>query len=189
MPDETVLELTEGREAGLVGLVRIPRSPGLPELAPSRGDAPPVLLVAVDIEDPGNVGALARTALASGALALVGVGITDPWHPRAVRTSMGSVFKLPLPIYDSVAPLLADLRAIKARSLGAVTSGGTSVRETPFERCPHAFFLGSEAFGLSTELTQQLDGTVSIPMASGVDSFSVNAAAAVLLYEFVRQAR
>lgn len=189
VPDAALLELTEGREAGLVGLVALPRVPALKDLLASPGTPPQVLLVAVDIEDPGNVGALARTALASGAVALVGVGITDGWHPRAVRTSMGSVFKLALPTYTDVTPLLAELDSLGTRCLAAVTSGGTPVQRISFDGRPLAFFLGSEAFGLPDGLTALLHEKVSIPMASGVDSFSVNAAAAVLLYESIRRSR
>jgi len=187
VPDDAVLELSEGREGGLVGLVGLSPSPSLQSLLGPRTGAPPALLVGVDIEDPGNVGALARTALASGAAGLVSVGITDPWHPKAVRTSMGSVFKLPLPVFDTVDRVVDEFAPLGVHTLGAVTSGGTVLHRVTFDRRPVAFFLGSEAFGLSEELTKQLESRVSVPMVRGVDSFSVNAAAAVLLYEFVRQ--
>jgi TrmH family RNA methyltransferase len=187
VPDEAVRELTDGREAGLVGLVRLPQVPALKELFDRQVGTPQGLLVGVEIEDPGNGGALARTALASGALALVAVGITDPWHPRAVRTSRGSVFKLPLPIYATVDALLVELDALGARTLGTVTTGGRTIHQVTFDRRPVAFFLGSEAFGLTADLKQKLESLVSVPMVPGVDSFSVNAAAAVVLYEFGRQ--
>jgi TrmH family RNA methyltransferase len=185
--ESTLLELTEGREDTFVGLARLPAAPILERLLTDSGYGPPLLLVAVDVDDPGNVGALARTALASGAVALIGVGITDAWHPRAIRTSMGSVFKLPLPLYDSPATLLAELGALGVRSLGAATSTGRPLPEVVFDKSPVAFWLGSEAFGLSTGLVQELDGVVSVPMVPEVDSYSVNAAAAILLYEFRRQ--
>jgi TrmH family RNA methyltransferase len=188
-PDDAVRELTEGRETGLVGLIRIPGAPGLRELLRRPTERPQALLVGVEIEDPGNVGALTRTALASGARALVGVGMTDPWHPRAVRTSRGSVFKLPLPLYDTAGALLAELRSAGVRCLGMVSSGGTALDELVFDTRTVAFFLGSEAFGLTSELKGDLEDRVTVPMVCEVDSFSVNAAAAVALYEFYRQTR
>jgi TrmH family RNA methyltransferase len=183
--------LTDGREGTLVGLVRIPRSRSVAALlaAQAAGSCPAVLLAGCDIEDPGNVGALSRTALASGAIAFAGVGITDAWHPKAVRTSMGSVFKLPVPVYPSHDRLLEELRIGGARTLGAVSDGGVPLPEVGFDHRPTAIFLGSEAFGLPESLRGELGELVSVPMASQVDSFSVNAAAAILLYEFTRQTR
>ena len=70
---------------------------------------------------------------------------------------------------------------------GMVAGEFCNIHRVAFDRRPVAFFLGSEALGLSEELTKQLESRVSVPMVRGVDSFSVNAAAAVLLYEFARQ--
>ncbi|MCB0221342.1 MAG: hypothetical protein KDH09_16720, partial [Chrysiogenetes bacterium] len=90
---ETLAEFTGGRGGGeVIGLLEIPEAPAIEELATSGG----VLLAAVDVEDPGNVGALSRTALASGAAGFFTCGVSDPWHPKALRTSMGSLFKIPV---------------------------------------------------------------------------------------------
>ncbi len=75
-----------------------------------------------------------------------------------------------------------QLRSAGIRSYGAVSSGGIPPWQVDHS-VPGAFLLGSEAFGLAPELASQLDATVTIPMPSLVDSYSVNAAAAILLYE------
>lgn len=185
--DAGLEELTGGRSLGaIVGLVPVPRARGLDEVL-AAAPAPAVALVAVEVEDPGNVGALVRTALAAGACGFGAVGISDPYHPRAVRTSMGSLFKLPIARYASVGVLL-DALGGSVRKLGAVSSGGVP----PWDAGPEAggavaLFVGGEAFGLSESVRQRMDALVTVPMDSGVDSFSVNAAAAVVLYELGRR--
>lgn len=186
--DDILAELTAGRGTGaLVGLVALPQPAPLHELL-ARHPRPASVLVAVDVADPGNVGALSRTALASGAAALVAVGLSDPFHPRAVRTSMGSVFKLPIHRRERIEDVLTALEGAGVLKLGAVAKGGLA----PFRAALHApcaaVFIGSEPFGLRPETVARMDRLVTVPMATGVDSFSVNAVAAVLLYELQRQA-
>ncbi|HVZ32137.1 MAG TPA: TrmH family RNA methyltransferase, partial [Polyangiaceae bacterium] len=95
VPDAVLLELGEERRAALVtALFDLPREASASELL-ARAPAPALYLVVVDVEEPGNVGALLRTALACGAAGMLCVGATDPFHPKAVRTSLGSAFKLP----------------------------------------------------------------------------------------------
>jgi TrmH family RNA methyltransferase len=180
-PDSVVQRLTEGRSHGdVVGLVPLPDEPSLEDLL--RQDRAPLLLVGVDLDEPGNVGALVRTALASGATAFIAAGNSDPFHPKAVRTSMGGVFKLPILRFDAVT-WWQQLTAGRVATVAAVSTGGTPLPEARFEPGGLAVILGSEAFGLPDILLERCDQRVTIPMASKVDSFSVNAAAAVLLYE------
>jgi len=187
VPDEILASLTGGRSIGaIVGLVRTPEPPSLDRVLGSTKGSRPVLLVAVDVEDPGNVGALTRTALASGATALVAIGISDPFHPRALRISMGSVFKLPILLYRKLDGFLNDLRPFACRTVGAVSTGGTPLPDARFGDRAVAVLMGSEAFGLSPGTTAAVDARITVPMAPGVDSFSVNAAAAVILYEIRR---
>lgn len=187
-PDAVVDDLTGGRGNGaVVGLVRLPAQRSLEEILGERGAKRSTLLVGVDVEDPGNVGALVRTALASGATAFVGVGISDVFHPRAVRTSMGSLFKLPVPRYDSATSVIAELEANGLVRVGAVSEGGIPLPELHVGEQGVAVFVGGEAFGLDREVAAAMDALVTVPMAPGVDSFSVNAAAAVILYEIGRR--
>ena len=188
VPDQILASLTGGRSIGdIVGLVRSPEPPSLARVLGSAKGSRPVLLVAVDVEDPGNVGALSRTALASGATALVGIGISDPFHPRAVRISMGSVAKLPILLYKKLDGFLDDLSRFDCMTVGAVSTGGIPLPRARFGERAVALLMGSEAFGLSSDTTAVVDARITVPMAPGVDSFSVNAAAAVILYELRRR--
>ncbi len=181
-PDAVIAELTEGRQIGaILGLVRLAEPIALADMQ----DGP--LLVAVEVEDPGNVGALIRTAHAAGASAFLSVGISDAYHPRASRTSMGSLFRIPLLHYPTLAPLLEALRAQEVQTVAAVSAGGTPLPEARFG-ARVAVLLGSEAIGLPAEVRAAVDRRVTIPMGQDVDSFSVNAAAAVMLYEINRPA-
>ena len=189
VPDEVIERLTGGRSLGaIVGLVPVPRSPSLKGLLSTGTTAGHLLLVGVEINEPGNVGALVRTALASGATAYLAAGAGDPLHPKAVRTSMGSIFKLPVLRLESPADVIPTLRRHGVAALGAVSSGGTPLLELETGAGPIAVLLGSEAAGLPEGILAGLDRRVTIPMAAAVDSFSVNAAAAILLYELRRGA-
>lgn len=184
--DEVLAGLTRGRSlGGIVGLARIPEPVSLASLL--AGPAAPVFLVCVELNDPGNVGALVRTAHAGGARAVLGAGATDAFHPVALRTSKGSLFNLPVLDWPDWASCAAALREAGVRTFGAVTSGGADPRTLPVAAGPTALILGSEAFGLSEDDQALLDERLTLPMAGGVDSYSVNASAAVLLWEMTRR--
>jgi TrmH family RNA methyltransferase len=186
-PDEVIVSLIEDRTHGeLVGLVRKPTPPSLPELLQSAGDQP-LILLAVDVEEPGNVGALVRTALAAGATAFASAGNGDPFHPKAARTSMGSLFKLPLLRFDSWYEAMETLEAQQVHCAAAVSAGGQPLPQASLGQGSLAVVLGGEAFGLPPALVQRCHERVTIPMATQVDSFSINAAAAILLYEVQRR--
>jgi TrmH family RNA methyltransferase len=188
-PDAALLALAEGRRAGLfTALFDLPSSPRLTELLAERS-APAVFLVLVDVDEPGNVGALIRTALASDAAAAICVGSSDPFHPKAVRTSLGSLFKLPLTRLPSQDELLEALRAHGIHSLAAVAQGGGSLDRAAWPLGSVALLVGNEGQGLSERLRSGADGRVSIDLSAAADSFSVNAAAAVCLYEVKRRLR
>jgi TrmH family RNA methyltransferase len=183
VPDEVIERLTGGRSLGaIVGLVPVPPEPSLERLLATDTAAGHLLLVGVEINEPGNVGALVRTALASGATAYIAAGAGDPRHPKAARTSMGSIFKLPVLRLEKSAELIPTLRRHGVATLGAVSSGGAALPQLRTGAGPRAVLLGSEAMGLPQGVVADLDHRVTIPMAAGVDSFSVNAAAAIILY-------
>lgn len=188
--DQQLLELAEGRRSGLLtALFTLPELPSLADLlARERGEAA-LFLVVVDVEEPGNVGALIRTALASGATAGVCVGTSDPFHPKAVRTSLGSLFKLPLSRLPSSEGLLPELRAAHVHTLAAVSRDGDSLDRARWPDGRVAVLVGNEGRGLGEELRRSSDARVTIDLSTAADSFCVNAAAAVCLYEVQRRSR
>ena len=180
-------DLTDGRSlGGFLGLVKLPQPPSLDAITQPPN---PLLLITVDVVDPGNLGAMLRTGHASGITAFITIGGSDPFHPKAARTSMGSLFKIPiLPQADPVS-LLAHLQKANIQTVGATSQDGIPLPQAAFSRRGTAVFMGSEYFGLPDAIISQLDSLVTIPMAEGIDSLSINAATAVILYEITRNVR
>jgi RNA methyltransferase, TrmH family len=140
-------------------------------------------LVAVRIEKPGNLGAMARSADAAGADALlVAAAEADPWNPNAIRASTGAVFTLPV-----VEASLDDIRALDVQLVAAVL--GAERRHTDVNlAAPTAIAVGAEDAGLDERWRAAADIMVEIPMhGRAADSLNASAAAAVLLFEAVRQ--
>ena len=139
--------------------------------------------VSVGIEKPGNLGAMARSAEAAGADALVvAEGQADPWNPNAIRASTGAVFRLPV-----VEGTLADISGLDAALVATVV--GAPLRYTDADlRAPSAIAVGAEDAGLADPWLRAADLQVSIPvLGRSADSLNASAAAAVVLYEAVRQ--
>jgi TrmH family RNA methyltransferase len=140
-------------------------------------------LVAVGIEKPGNLGAMARSAEAAGADALVVADArADVWNPNAIRASTGAVFSLPV-----VEATLDDVAALPVAIVA--TEVGASARYTDADLSrPVAIVVGAEDEGLGAAWLEAADERVSIPLASGsADSLNAANAAAVVLFEAVRQ--
>ena len=134
------------------------------------------LIVLDGVQDPGNVGAICRTAAAAGATALAVLpGSADPYGPKAVRASAGNVFRLKI-----AKAHWKDLEGLDA--FGAASAGGAPLAEAPIESAG-MIVLGSEAHCLS-RLDLKL---VTVPLTEGVESLNVAAAAALILFEIKRR--
>jgi TrmH family RNA methyltransferase len=150
-----------------------------------RGPAP-LAVAGVGIQDPGNLGSLLRTADAAGATAcFVAEGSADPFHPRAIRATMGSIFRMPV-FVDSEPGLLKRLRARGLRLIGAESTTGVLYNRCDLTR-PAAVLFGAEGTGLPSTVRSEIDESIHVPMRKGVNSLSVGAAAAVVLFEAARQ--
>jgi 23S rRNA (guanosine2251-2'-O)-methyltransferase len=160
-------------------------------LAASTGDAR--CFVALDgVEDPQNLGAIARAALGAGASGLV---LTDrrsaPLSPAVSRASAGAIEHLPVARVVNLARALERLKADGCWVMGADPAAERDLfgLEDRFWQGDLILVLGAEGRGIRPGLGRQIDIPVSIPMAGAVASLNVAAAAAVLLYEWVRRRR
>jgi TrmH family RNA methyltransferase len=165
--------------------------PMLNDAAAATAPAGPgaLVVVLVDVRDPGNAGTVLRAADASGARAVVFAGESvDPYNPKTVRSSAGSLFHVPFSVHDDAAALATELRAAGFRTLGTVVRDGDDYAGLDWS-LPTAVFFGNESSGLDPGLAAELDGAVAIPMAGRAESLNVGVASAVVAFEAFRQRR
>ena len=167
---------------GVVGIAR--RS--LSSLDGALDGPSPLIVVAHDVQDPGNVGGIMRSAEAAGATAFIATPSTaDPLGWKALRGSMGSAFRLPV-ARAGFTETLAALERRRIAPAALVPRGGEPLYAIDF-RAPTALILGGEGPGLPPDIVKAIGRRVSIPMAPAVDSLNVGVAAALVLYEAFRQ--
>jgi len=148
-----------------------------------------LVVVCVDVRDPGNAGTILRSAEAAGAGGLVCCdGSVDVYNPKTVRASAGSLFYLPVVAGGDVRTVLEQIGGWGLRRLGAVAGQGEDPALVDLV-APVALVLGNEALGLPESVEPYLDGRLSIPMAGRAESLNVGMAAAVLCFEAARQRR
>ena len=180
-------KLTFGnRRDGLLA-VAVPPSTGLSEIRDrDLGHAPPFLVILDAIEKPGNVGAVCRTADGAGVSAVILTEpLSDPFNPNTIRASLGAVFRRP-PVVVSRAELWSYLRQENIHVFAAHVDAQQTYNDVDYATgC--ALVLGSEARGLGPEWIEQGATPISLPMRGAVDSLNVSNAAAILMYEVVRQ--
>ena len=168
---------------GVVASARIPTVSSAAVLKPS----PALVLAAAGLQDPGNAGAIIRSAAAAGATGVVLDELSaDPWGWKALRASMGSAFHLPVVRSRAIEKLIGDWRKSGVQIVATVPRGGTTMYEVDFTK-PTALLMGGEGSGLPNDLIITADVRVSIPMKGAIESLNAAVAAAVLLYEAERQ--
>lgn len=146
-------------------------------------DGPARVLAACGIQDPGNIGALARVAEAAFCTGLVSAGAgADPFSPRSLRAASGSLLRLPVFEHRTPMDAVRALRKLGLRLVGTSPRAGTGYREADLGGAL-ALFVGGEGAGLPPEIADLLDEEVRIPVRDGVESLNVAAAAAVILFE------
>jgi TrmH family RNA methyltransferase len=160
---------------------------------PAELDAigPGLVVVTAGVQDPGNLGTIARSAEAAGASVLVvgrGEHGVDPWNPKVVRGSAGAVLGLPVVSADDPAVAIATLRSRGFRAVGADGTAPTTYTDVDLTGAV-ALVVGSEAHGLPAPVTAVLDAVVAIPMAGSTESLNAGVAASILMFEAARQAR
>ena len=164
----------------VLAVVDIPQR-ALPARLGEGGD----IIVLDRVQDPGNVGAILRTAAAAGVQTLLTTpGTAACWAPKALRAGMGGHFVLD--IVENVAPEALQALAAHLPLAGTVLQGGQSLYGTDL-RSPLAWVFGNEGEGIAPALQERLGLRLTIPQAAGVESLNVAASAAVCLFEQRRQ--
>lgn len=166
---------------GVLAVAAIPRAE-LGRLRPERGST---ALVLDGVQDPGNFGALVRSADAFGAAFVAALpGTVDPWNPKAVRAAAGAAFRMPI-VQPGVEELIAWLRRHGYAIYGADAGG------TPVERLERparaALVVGNEGGGLSAAVRGEVDALVAVPVEAHAESLNVAVAAGILLYLLTRE--
>jgi TrmH family RNA methyltransferase len=167
----------------VLGAVRfIPRE--LSELVP-RG----LTVVLHDVRDPGNAGAVIRTADAAGAAAVVLSGHSvDPYNPKTLRATAGSIFHLPVVVASDLGAVTGWFAAGGGRSYATVVRGGTDYRRAELSG-DVLVVVGNEGEGLDAAAVACCDESLSIPMAGANESLNVAVAAGVVVFEALAQRR
>jgi TrmH family RNA methyltransferase len=148
-----------------------------------------LLLVCVDVRDPGNAGTVLRSAEASGVGGVLFCdGSVDLYNPKTVRASAGALFHVPVVAGGNPVETLERIGESGFRRLGTAARGGTPYTDVDL-RARVAIVLGNEAHGLDEDTVTRLDGLVTIPMEGRAESLNVGMAAAVICFEAARQRR
>jgi tRNA G18 (ribose-2'-O)-methylase SpoU len=188
--DKSVLNSIVGfhLHQGIMAVAKIPEPQRVDNVI--RTSQAPRLFVAVDgMTNSENLGVLVRNCAAFGVQALiVGETSSSPYLRRAVRNSMGSIFRLPVVSSPDLAATLRDLnKRFSVRVIGAHPHAEHGIHDRSACAGDCCLVFGSEGYGISAKVLSECTEAVAIPMERGVDSLNVSSASAVFLYEVMRQ--
>ncbi len=184
IPDRLFQKLAQTENSqGIAALVELRRADLETTLACRDG----LFLVACQLQDPGNLGTMIRSAHALGAMALIALaGTVSPFNPKAVRSSAGAIFHLPVFMESKLGDLFHLLRARGVRTIAADPRSPLNLSSADF-RPAVAVLVGNEGAGVPPEVSREADQLVTIPTRPGTDSLNAAAAASIFLYEAARQ--
>ncbi len=164
--------------ASPTGIIALVKTPVIEPIAD-----PKFTLMLEDIQDPGNLGSMLRTAAAAGVDAVyLSEGCTEAWSPKALRGGQGAQFVLPIVERANLLEVASNF----AGNVLATTLRGESLYDLDLSQ-PTAIAIGNEGSGLSDGMMKASTHQVKIPIAAGVESLNAAAAASVCLFERVRQ--
>ena len=171
---------------GVLALVR-QFSYGMDEIL--KSDRPAHLMVLENLQDPGNLGTILRAGEGAGITGLIMSRDTvDIYNPKVIRSTMGSVFRVPFFYTDDLEQTVLDLKARGIRVFAAHLAGKNNYEQEDYTGNT-AFLIGNEGNGLTEKLSSMADTWVKIPMAGKVESLNAAIAASILMFETARQRR
>ncbi|MBQ8116906.1 MAG: RNA methyltransferase [Lachnospiraceae bacterium] len=172
---------------GILAVLRQPEYDLQEILQKSIKKHPFLFMILENLQDPGNLGTIMRTAEGAGVTAVIMSSTTvDLFNPKVIRATMGSVYRVPFLYEDNLIDTLRILHENGVRSYAAHLQGKNYYDSFSF-REPTAFLIGNEGNGLTDELAQAATAYLKIPMEGRVESLNASVAAALLMYEAHRQ--
>ena len=139
-----------------------------------------------DIQDPGNLGTIMRTAEGAGAAGIImSKGCVDIYNPKTIRSTMGSAYRVPFLYVDDLKTAIEKIRSCEIEVFAAHLNGKTYYDDINYRRA--AFLIGNEGNGLREETAALADKYIKIPMSGQVESLNAAVSTAILMYEFRRQ--
>ena len=170
---------------GILSLVQMPQY-GLSSLLQGERTH---LLVVESVQDPGNLGTMLRTGEGAGITGVIMNKTTvDLFHPKTIRSTMGSIYRVPYYVTDDLAGTIQELKRQRIRVYAAHLRG-TMEYDEPSYTGGCAFLIGNEGKGLTDETAELADAYIRIPMEGEVESLNAAVSAALLMYETNRQRR
>ena len=170
------------------GILTVLRRPSY-TLEDILGGKNPLVMVLEDLQDPGNAGTILRTGEGAG---VSGVLLTrtcvDITNPKVLRSTMGSVYRIPFLYVESVVSLTQELKKHNIRTFAAHLKGRNSYDQESYTGGT-AFLIGNEGKGLTEEAANSADCLIRIPMCGKVESLNAAMASGILMYEAARQRR
>ncbi len=150
------------------------------------GGAIPLIMALENIQDPGNLGTILRTAEGAGVTGiLLSRETVDVYNPKVVRSTMGSIFRIPFLYVENMVEIIRDLQDQGYVGYSAHLQG-KNFYDFDYTK-PTIFCIGNEGNGLSKELSEATNSKILIPMAGKVESLNAATASTVLMYEAMRQ--
>lgn len=148
-----------------------------------------LLLVLENIQDPGNLGTMLRSGEGAGVTGVImGKGCADIYNPKVIRSTMGSIFRMPFIYVDSVPDMVKELKDKGIHTYAAHLKGEKNYDEFDYKQ-PTAFLIGNEGKGLTDETADAAETYVLIPMKGEVESMNAATSSAILTFEASRQRR
>ena len=149
----------------------------------------PHLMVLDNLQDPGNLGTIVRTAEGAGVTGIIMSKETvDIYNPKVIRSTMGSIYRMPFYYADDLIAAIDEMKKRNISTYAAHLDGKHSYDEENYQK-PCAFFIGNEGNGLRDEIADAADIYIRIPMCGQVESLNAAVAACVLMFEAARQRR
>lgn len=149
----------------------------------------PLLLLLENLQDPGNLGTILRTAEGAGVTGVIlSKGCVDLYNPKTIRSTMGSIYRVPTLHTEDLGEVVEKLKEQGIRSYAAHLKGKNFYDQEDY-RGGTAFLIGNEGNGLTEELSEKADTLIRIPMEGQLESLNAGVASAILMYEAYRQRR